>query len=70
MPEDATTVSDRERALRTAQKRVQSCAHHAVWLSAVNYRADPLDQTLVEHIIASVVQSIEWTIAHPEADQK
>jgi len=70
MPEDFANVSDRERALRTAIKRVQICAHHAVWLSVVNYRADPLDKKLVDHLISSVVQSIEWTITHPEADQE
>lgn len=59
----------REQIIKAAQHHIRKQCHHAAWLSAVEYRNDPFDQALVNRIIENAVESLNWMMAHPEADE-
>ena len=54
-PKSAETMSP-ERRLRAGIKLAH---HHALWLGVVDYRTDPLDQKLVDHVLAQVRQRVD-----------
>ena len=58
-PKSAETMSP-ERRLRAGIKLAH---HHALWLGVVGYRNDPLDQKLVDHVLAQVRQRVDDYLA-------
>ena len=58
----------RDRVFDVAIHVARSSGHHAHWLSAVDYRSDPLDQALVNRVIETIVGSLQWAQKHPEVD--
>ena len=61
-PKSAETMSP-ERRLRAGIKLAH---HHALWLGVVDYRNDPLDQKLVDHVLAHVRERVDDYFAAPK----
>ena len=61
--EDAPAPMSPERQLRAG---IRLMHHHALWLDLVGYRNDPLDQKLVDHVLAHVRQRVDDYFAATE----
>jgi hypothetical protein len=52
--------------LRFAARKIGMNSHHCLWLNAVAYRSDPLDQALVNHVLKGAADSLEWLAQNPD----
>jgi hypothetical protein len=63
---EAANQSSTVAALFFAARKIQHNTHHCHWLNAVGYRSNPLDQTLVNHVLAGAAESIRWLANNPD----